>query len=218
MKIYNLSTIYSKINKQISLVEAYTDLPGFANIIKACRLKPCDYVFGSKNSNIILQNWWFDEYSNSLKLVNKKIKITYNDLKLNKSNIINTDLYSGLSIDNVIKISKLIYICAGIDEEFYQPCYHITFLGIDNYLRSYLYMYGSLNKIAPLTLGIPNLKLLNDHKDIKYFSNFSNKKINPIPCLQPETWISCLPVHNNFMQEIKIKHNIIYNLLKENVY
>lgn len=215
MKTQSLNSIYHKINKQISLVESYTEVEDLAYIIKACRLKPYDYLFKNKNPNLILHKWWVDEYGNSFKLNGKRIELTFNDLKINQSNLINTDLYSGLLISNVLKMSKLIYINTGLDEEVYQRFYHINFLGIDNYLRSYLYMHDQLESIPPLTLGMKNLKLLAHHKDIKYFLTFKKKENNPVPCLQPEQWISSLPAHQDFIQEMNKHHPVIYNLFKE---
>mgnify|MGYP001586832126 CR=1 FL=1 len=217
MKTQSLNSIYHNISKQISLVESYTEIKDLSYIIKSCRLKPYDYLFKKKSPNLILYKWWVDEYGNSFKLNGKRVELTFNDLKVNKNNLVNTDLYSGLSIDNVLKISKLAYINTGVDEELYQKYYHINLLGIDNYLRSYLYMYDNLESIAPLTLGIKNLKLLAHHKDIKYFLTFKKKENNPIPCLQPEQWISSLPAHQDFIQEMNKHHPVIYNIFKENI-
>jgi hypothetical protein len=215
MKTESLNTIYSKIDKQISLVESYTEIKGLSFIIKACRLKPYDYVFSKRNHNIILNKWWFDEFGNSLKLTGKRLSIIYNDLKLSDKQIINTDLYIGLTIENVLKISTLLYICYGLEEDLYTPFYHINFLGIDGYLRSYLYIYGNLDKISPLTLGIKNLKAIASHKDIKYFNSFSKKENNVLPCSDTKQWVCSLPAHDNFLQQMKKDHPVIYNLFKE---
>jgi hypothetical protein len=215
MKTESLDTIYSKIDKQISLVESYTEIKNLSFIIKSCRLKPYNYLFNKRNHNIILNKWWVDEFGNSLKLVGKRVYFIFNDLKVNHQDIVNTDLYSGLTIPNLIKISKLIYISYGIEEDFYQPYYHISLLGIDNYLRSYLYAYDQLESVAPLSLGIKNLKIIAAHKDIKYFSSFSKKENSLLPCTNAKQWISSIPAHSNFIQEMKKDHPVIYNLFKE---
>jgi hypothetical protein len=124
-------------------------------------------------------------------------------------------LYSGLTIENVVKISKLVYICYGIEEDLNQPYYHINFLGLDNYLRSYLYAYGNIESVAPLSLGIKNLKIIASYKDIKYYSSFSKKENSLLPCINPKQWISSIPAHSNFIQEMKKDHPIIYNIFKE---
>lgn len=218
MKTQSLENIYSKINKQISLVESYTEIKDLSFIIKSCRLKPYDYVFKKKNHNLVLNKWWFDEYGHSLKLNGKRLEIIYNDLNLNQENIVNTDLYSGLSINKVLKISKLVYICYGLDEDFYNPFYHINFLGVDNFLRSYLYLYNDVDSIAPLSLGLKNLKVLATHKDIKYYMSFIKKENSPVPCINPKQWISCLPAHDHFIQEMKKDHPIMYEIFKESNY
>lgn len=218
MKTQSLENIYSKIDKQISLVESYTEVTNLSFIIKSCRLKPYDYVFKKKNHNLVLNKWWFDEYGNSLKLSGKRVEITFNDLKLNRDNIVNTDLYSGLSITNVLKISKLVYICNGLEEDFYSPYYHISFLGIDNFIRSYLYLYDTVEMVSPLSLGLKNLKILSSHKDIKYYTAFTKKENSLLPCTNPKQWVSCLPAHDHFIQEMKKDHPIIYQIFKESNY
>src|SRR5271166_4318481 len=138
MRSPSLERLHAKLSRQIKLVESYTELAGMEFIIKACRLKPYDYVFKGRDSKLILHRWWFDEFGNSL-MIDKKVKIIYNDLLLDRKLIISTDLYYGLSLDRVAKMSKLVHLVGGKDEDLYQDCYLLTFLGIDDHLRSYLY-------------------------------------------------------------------------------
>src|SRR5258708_32317777 len=193
MKSSSIHVLYARLNKHILLVKSYTEIQELFFIIKSCRLKPYDYVFNEKTGKTILYRWWFDEFVNSLKLKNKKISIVYNDLALDRRKIICTDLYYNLSLDRIIKMSKLMYLCAGRDEDLNQESFFITLLGLDNYLRSYMYLYGEWQQVSSLLLGIKNLQLLARHTDIQYFRNFSNRKNWPTPCYKAQEYVSCLP-------------------------
>jgi|ERR1700686_2452102 len=209
MKSPSLDALYSKLDKHILLAQAYTEIPELSFIIKTCRLKPCDYIFGKRNNKTVLYKLWFDEFGNTLNIKNKKIEIVYNDLSLNSNQIISTDLYYGLSLDKIAKISQLLYLSAGIDEDLLQECFFLSFLGIDNYLRSYMYLYGEWQQVSSLLLGLENLKLLSSQTDIKYFRNFPNQKNCPIACHSHQEWISCVPVSQSFLEIIKKQYEIL---------
>src|SRR5579864_9284612 len=100
MRSPSIEFFHAKIDKLIRLAASYTDMKELEFIIKACRLKPYTYVFQGRSGKITLHRWWYDEFGNSLNITkHKKINIVYNDLSLNKRDIISTDLYYGLSID-----------------------------------------------------------------------------------------------------------------------
>jgi hypothetical protein len=192
MKSLSLEAIYFKIKKIILLTESYTECKGLSFIIKACRLFPINYL-KDRDPKIVLHRHWIDEFGNSLKIIkNKKIKITYNDLSIDKNKLYCTDLYYGLSIDNIIKISKLAFICAGFDEDTLEPIYYITLLGIDNYFRTYFYD-DDWQQISTLHIGMNNLKLIAKKSDIKYFLEFNNLKNMPYPCSRSSQWLTILP-------------------------
>jgi len=203
MKSPSLDTLYYQLNKHMLLAQSYTEINELFFIIKSCRLKPYSYVFEDRSPKLILHRWWFDEFGNSFKITtNKRIKIIYNDLALDKDSIICTDLYYGFSIEKVAKISKLGYFCWGKDEDFQKDCMMVAFLGIDNYLRTYLYTCGEWQQVSPLLLGLKNLKLIGKNKDIKYFQKLPIKENVPIPCNSAEAWLSFLPPHQDFRSKI----------------
>jgi hypothetical protein len=209
----SLDNLYTKLNKHILLAQSYTEISELFFIIKSCRLKPNDYVFDKRPNKIILYRNWFDEFGSSLQIKDKKLKIIHNDLSLDRSKIICTDLYYGLSLDRVIKISSLMYLCAGVDEDTQQDCFFLTLLGIDNYLRSYLYLYGQWQQVSSLLLGLDNLKILARHTDIKYFRNLSNQKNWPIPCLNAQEWLSCLPISSALLSDLRKQSDKIADIL-----
>lgn len=211
MKSPSLDTFYSEIDKLILLVQAYTEIDELSFIIKACRLKPYPL---KKNYKLTLHDCWFDEYGNSFKITkNKKINIIYNDLSI-KPNDCSTDLYYGLSIKKVTKISKLLYLCAGKDEDLNEDCFILTFLGIDNYLRSYMFLYGEWKQISPLLLGFKNLKNIGKNTDVKHFIELKNKENMPIPCNSSQAWLTFMPPSEEFLSILGKQFETIVPLLK----
>lgn len=210
MKSPSLDAFYAKIDRLVRLTESYTEIEELSFIIKACRLKPYSLFSQKKDERLVLHRWWFDEYGNSLRIVkNKRIKITYGDLELDRKNIVCTDLYYGLSIDKIAKMSKLVHLYSGKDEDLYEDCAVLTFVGLDNYLRSYVYMYGEWKPISPLTLGMRLLKSLANHLDIKHFLKLENKENCIIPCISAETWLSFMPPSKEFTSLVGQQHEVV---------
>jgi hypothetical protein len=214
MRSPSLEFFYAKTERLITLAQSYTEQEHLAFIIKACRLKPYDYVFNERSRKLELHRFWFDEYGNSMELVkNKRIRLTFGDLRLDRKRIISTDLYYGLSLDRVAKMSKLVYLCAGKDEDLYQDCFLLNFLGMDNYFRTYLHWYGEWQPVSPLTVGMKHLKLLLNNADIKHFRQLSNSENLPIPCISGQTYLSFLPASQEFLEILKLNYGVIYDIL-----
>ncbi len=214
MRSPSLERLHAKLHKQIKLVQSYTELEGLEFIIKACRLKPYDYVFKERDSRIILHEWWFDEFGNSLVVSKKrKVDIIHNDLRLDRNRIVCTDLYYGLSIENIAKMSKLVHLVAGKDEDLYEDCYLLTFLGLDDHLRSYLYWYGEWQQVSPLLMGMKSLRLLVDHTDLKYFNQIGKKENSAIPCISGETWLSYMPPSGEFLRLVNKQYEMLHPIL-----
>lgn len=199
MKSPSIESIYSLLHKHLLLIESYTEIPNLSFIFKACRLKPYSYFFEKRNNKITLYTWWFDEYGNSIRLdKNKKLKITYGDLSLDKTNIVCTDLYYGLSIDKILKISKFAYVSYGTDEDMYQDCALVSFLGIDNYLRTYLYLYGYWQQVSPLLIGTKHLEIIAKNLDLRYYKELPDTKNVKLPCADARAWLTCIPISEEF--------------------
>lgn len=212
MKSPSLESFYYKINRSVLLTQSYTEIENLAFIIKACRLKPKTLFFNNEKYSLKLYQEWFDEFGNILKIIKtKKIDIIYNDLSI-IDNKIATDLYYGLSVDKIVKISKLMHLIIGKDEAS-DKVFIITFLGIDNYLRSYLFMDNEWTVVSPLILGINRLRNIIKRSDIKFFHELKYKKDNMIPCQVATEWISYIPVANNLIEIIKEKNDIDFSPL-----
>lgn len=213
VKSISLEHFYTKINKPILLAQSYTECDELEFIITNCRLKPLEYL-KTRSPNIVLYKKWIDEFGNSLIIDKKKrLKIINNDLSVDKNKVVCTDLYYGLSLDKIASISKLAYICCGIDEDDYQAYYILTFLGIDNYLRSYLYLYDEWQQVSPLVLGMENLKLIAKNRDIKYFVSFDKTKNMPVSCTQAKQWLTILPAKKWLFNILNKDHSVIAEIL-----
>lgn len=209
MKSLSLESVQSNLNKNILLAQSYTDCDTLEFIIKSCRLKPLEYL-QKRNRNIVLYKHWIDEFGNSLKIVkNKKIKIIQNDLSIDRDVLTCTDLYYGLSLDKIVKISKLMYVCRHIDEDVQ---YTIGLLGIDNYIRAYSYENSKWEQISPLCLGLGSLKLIAKKADIQFFLKYNNVKNSPVPCMKANQWLTKLPMSNDLKIEFENNHPLIASL------
>lgn len=207
MRSPSLERIYAQLNRHILLAQSYTEISELMFIIKSCRLKPYSFVFDKRDTKLVLHRWWIDEFGNSFKIVkNKRIKIIHNDLSLNRDNIVSTDLYYGLSLDKIARISKIVFLCAGKDED-YQPCFFVSFLGIDNYLRTYTQTDGKWTQVSPLCLGLKNLKTLARNTDIKHFREIAIKENFPIPCVAARGWISFMPPNREFVHLLRREYD-----------
>lgn len=209
MKSPSIERFHAKIEKQIRLVESYTELEGLGFIIKICRLKPYDYVFGKRETSASLHRWWFDEFGNSLVIKGKQVSIIYNDLRLDRKEIIGTDLYAGLTMDRIAKMSELVHLIAGKDDDSHQDCFLLSFLGLDKHLRSYLYLYGEWQQVSPLLMGFHNLEALANSTNIGHYRRLENKENCVIPCPNPQVWLSYLPASANFLALLNKRHDII---------
>ena len=118
---------------------------------------------------------------------------------LNRDHIVCTDLYSGLSLDKIIKISKLAHLFVGADEDLHQDYFILTLLGIDNYLRSYMYLYGKWQPVSPLSLGIKRLQAIGKNLGFQYFRELKIKENMLIPCISGREWLTCVPMNADFM-------------------
>lgn len=210
MKSPSIERFHAKIDKQIRLVESYTELEGLSFIIKICRLKPHDYVFGERETKVSLHRWWFDEFGNSLVINGKQASIIYNDLRLDRKEIIGTDLYYSLTMDRVAKMSELVHLIAGKDDDLHQDCFLLSFLGLDKHLRSYLYLYGEWQQVSPLMMGLNNLEALANSTSLtKHYRQLENKEKCVMPCLSSQAWLSCLPASVDFLTLLDKRYDAV---------
>lgn len=207
MKAPSLDHLYSDITKHILLAQAYTEIQELPFLIKSCRLKPFSYIFERKSASPILYDWWFDEFGNSLRIINKKLEITTDDLLLKNKKIVCTDLYYGLSITKIAKISKVLYI----HQE--QENISISFIGIDNFIRSFHFMDGTWEPHPPLHLGVKKIKLIFKNLDTKNFKDLLNKEKSVEPGIENGEWLSFLPANKYFIKLLENRYDNLFSFL-----
>ena len=196
----DLQHYYAKYSKSVLLAEGFTEFKGLSFIIKACRLKAINHFFEKRDNNNLKLDW-FDEFGNTLHIrKTKKIKIFYGNTDININKIISTDFYYGLSLAKVVKMSNLAFIMTGVDDDFHEDFFLITLLGMDSYLRSYLYMYGDLQQVSPLIIGMQNLQMIYNNQNIRLFKRVRGEPF--VPCQKHKSWLTSLPVHNGLKKLI----------------
>ena len=214
MKTPSLDRFYLKINRSIKLVESYLEDKNLSFIITSCRLKPIG-LLNNKYCKLQLHNIWIDEYRNSLRIDKKKINIIYNDLSIDCDNAVCTDLYDGLSLDNILKISKLACIIQEKNENDNTTL--ICCLGVDNYLRTFITINNEYKKCSSLIIGMKNLKLISQNKDIKYFISLDKKINKAFSCNSVRGWITYLPASKDFVTLLSKLDVPVATFLKEKI-
>jgi hypothetical protein len=208
---YLIEEYYQKINPELNLVSSYLEDKSIKDIFIKCRLKPYKYN-AQFNRKLILREHWVDEFNNSLFLDGKKIKIIENDLTLEPDIIKNTDMYYELSIDKTYKISNMMHLIYGKDEDYGEDYFTITLLGIDNYLRTFCMYNYQWYRFSPLSLNINNLKKIINNQDIKLFKKINDKEDVIFPCHKKEEWLVSLPIHQSFWNTTQLTKEKLYFL------
>ncbi len=215
----NLIQFYNKIKKHIAFASINMNDASIDFIIKCCRLKPYNLLFNkSKFSySFYIENKWIDEFGNSIYFTkNKKIKVKINDLQIDKSQLINTDMFFAQSIKTTAKNSKIVCVVIGKDEDTNSEYYQLLFLGNDNFLRGYYYIYGRWHRnISPLEFGIKTIRYMAVNLNIKTFAKLP-KIIKPIfACSKYDVYIGALPAQKTFANLINRKSKILTNIIGE---
>lgn len=200
---FSIEEYYQRIMPELNLISSYLEDVNIKDIIVQCRLKP--YLYTSNfTARLCLRKHWVDEFGNSFKLEKKRIKLVINDLSIDKKKVKYTDLYEGLPIDQIAKISKLAYICIGTEDVELSTVKVITLLGVDNYLRTFVEYDGEWRRVSSLCLEIRNLRKIIKNEDIKLWKKLNHEGDVILPCLTKEEWLVCMPVHSQFWEESKI--------------
>lgn len=172
MKNIDIEKFYNKIEGYPALIAAYNHNELLPKIIRSCRLKPHsafenDFEFTTKLDNI-----WVDEFGNSLSIEPNDIRLKLNDLTLNKNTRNSTDLFYGNSIKTTGKNSKFALLAAGTDLLSDDDFYLVSFYGVDEYLRTFIFTSSVWTRVSPLMMGVKTLH--------KFFTSLPNQWINEL--------------------------------------
>lgn len=202
---------YERIKPEVNLVGSFLNDPEIVEIILKCRLKP--YGYNTRfNRKLFLRKHWVDEFGNSLILDGKKIKIVENNLEVDMDEVKQSDLYFGLPLSKICKISKLMHLSIGTDEDFLEDCAVLTLLGIDDCFRTFCLYNGEVRRYSPLSIGLNNLRKLLRNMDVKIFNNLKNEGRVIYPCSKWSEWIVRLPINELFWKEKDINKKMLNEL------
>lgn len=203
MKNISIDHFYKKIENRIKLVSAYLEDDSFNFIIPACRLKPYSIIFEKGGSKTQMEWLWCDEDCNSLKIIGKDIKIIMNDLSINRSKLICSDMFAGLNIKQISANSKLAFILVGKEEDSDTDHYIVSFLRNDNFLSTFIYVFGVWESYPSLILGKKILTKIYKYAEIKENIKIDNTEIDTVfPCIKYDCWISKWPAEQSFITNI----------------
>ena len=213
VKSISIDKFYTEIDRQINLTTSFTEKP-IGDVIRMCRLKPYDLLFTNKPNTLILHNKWIDEYGNSLTIHNnKKITIQLNDLSIDRKRLTSTDLYEKLSIKQISSISKFLLFFNGKEEDYNSPHMILSFLGIDNYLRTKVFIYNNWETYPSLFLGIKMLLDIAKNKNNNFITELKIKKPVIFPCDAQRAWLSYWQ-SDEFTSLMKAQSESVLSVLK----
>jgi len=215
MKI-TLEKFYQRHQGYVQVTAGYLEDRRIPFILQSCRIRPQLSTEQNLPKTPRLERWWVDEFCNTLRIgKNKRIKLIFNDLKIDRSRVRCTDIFANLSIRDLYAISKLLYVCKANDEITHNDVYILSFLGKDNYFRTRIYYEGKWDKnISTLYLGINVLKMIAEHINIRYFIELSPKGPVPIyPLENVRQWIIALPAHHKFGSLLKSESEHMYKTI-----
>lgn len=209
MSKVNIDQFYDRYRGYINVASSYMEEKRVPFILKACRLRPYDSLLAPLPITPHLERRWVDEFGNSFYIgKNKRLKIIYGDLKIDRTKIQTTDLYANVSLRDLYRISKFLYICLGTykapDETGNNEIFILSFLGRDNYFRTRVLVNGIEDKtISTLYLGYQLLKMIATYTDIRYYHKLTTKSILPsYPLVNVRQWVSFLPAHSKLASEL----------------
>ena len=193
-KIIGLDGQYVKWSPLTILVEEYLERPGLERIIKMCRLKPRHLTSNIKKIKIKVYREWIDEYGNSLHILkNKQLRIQLNDLSIPRDRLVITDIYEGLPIQKISAMSYRAFLLAGKEGKDYQDHYVVSFLGLDDYLRTFCWLDGEWYLVPSLFLGLIILGVISNIVNSNWFMELPYKHPVVYPCRKQKMWFTGWP-------------------------
>jgi hypothetical protein len=159
----DLEKLYNRIDPHIKVISAFYEYDNLYKIIKTCRLKPYCIFTDNFTDRTKYEKHWVDEFGNSILFEKTGIEIIYNDLNLVENTKINTDLFSKRYIKYFIENGKILILINNV----------VCIYGIDEYIRTFYFENGEIERIPPLMLGIDCLKNIFENINV-----FGKKSIN----------------------------------------
>lgn len=199
--VQDIISYYERIKNDIKLVSGFME-KDYDFLIRSCRLKPSK-LKRKKSNKSEYHIKWHDEYGNSIIFNKEKNKIITGDLSI-RDKIFVSDLFKGISITNAYKISKKIFIYQGLDDEEF---WILSFLGIDNFFRTYYLDQHEVYTVSTLFIGINNIIKMQENLNLTYFKSIDDSIL--LPSEKNTSYISDIPAHEDFLKVMnKLKPNL----------
>lgn len=141
----------------------------FTDMLNFCNLEPDIIKYKYK----FVPNW-SDHFGYTVSFENKKDpKILFTRIDKN----LNTDLYSGLNLNQILKITDKICIVKGNDSVLNKNITIYVCLCVDNKIRSFIDYNDKIEKISPLIIGYKNLYEFIKNKNTIHWITSTNNEI-----------------------------------------
>lgn len=209
----SLEKFYARFSKLIALAASFTEKPELSKIIRMCRLKPYNVIFEGHGKELVLHYRWIDEYGNSL-IINqdKSLEIKLGDAVLDRSRLVETDLYGQLSVEKISSISNFLFFLDGKDEDTLMNHSILSFHGIDSYLRTFVTIYGEWCRYPSLFLGIETLTSIVDNLSLGSYKEINVNRVI-YPCDSQRAWLTSWPTSNDFVSIMGKQNESVVTLL-----
>jgi len=164
------SEFYSQMRK---LVGTVIEDNSIVDILTICNMYP-----ESEFDNFSFKNKWIDVFGGGIEIRRLQGSTIFNTFFSIKRPL-NIDLYSGLSFDNILKITKSICIFNGIDEDSDEKIIMYNCYCVDDKIRSFIKYKSDFKRCSPILLGYDNLYELYRNRNINYNYNKNSKIVLP---------------------------------------
>lgn len=199
-RVRGLEELYARLEQHIALAVGYCEVPTLPFIIRACRLKPHRMLHQAPKSRLLLHKQWVDEYGNSLYLEGaNKLKVVLNDLSIDRSKLISTDLYRGVPVEKISRISRLAVLLMGKQEDY---CL-LSLLGIDDHLRTFIWWRGRWEQCSSLLLGNRLLQYLSQNLELEGHQELEGDVLALHRSKKQGLWLTQWPPRQEFMSIVK---------------
>jgi hypothetical protein len=171
VKNIDIETFYSKTVGHMNVAGTFVNNPTLPKIIRSCRLKPSSVFDPNFQFSAKLEKHWVDEFGNSVYLDSGHTKIIMGDIGINADSKNCTDLFYGNAIKTISENSKVAFIASGTNILSGGDLFLVSFYGVDEYIRTFIFTQSRWIRVSPLTMGINTLTL---------FFNNVNKQITDL--------------------------------------
>jgi hypothetical protein len=211
--VQSLEELYARLDQHILLAVGYCEVETLPIIIKMCRLKPAKLFRKPCLVKLALHKQWIDEFGNSLYLEGaNKLRIVLNDLSIDRSKVVSTDLYRGVSVERISGISRAGLLVLGKQDDY---CL-LSLLGIDDYLRTFMWWRGVWQECSPLLLGSRFLQYWSQNLETMGYKELDGDVVALHRSKTQNIWLTEWPLGSELMEVVREWEIPALDFIKEN--